>query len=163
MVADWFLGLFTISNLAWFLAGVAATLTWQWVRAHMKNRMLVIHWAWMAVPLIVLIVLYVAAQTQQSANCVREFQTALTQRSAITTQNDEISQRQRMLLYQWLRDASHPPPEIEVLHSNDPRRIEYMQSLTERMDTQIVALWTEQERYDRQRAANPLPEPKCGI
>jgi len=45
-----------------------------------------------------------ANQTQQNADCVREFQQVLRDRSSVTSENDKLSQEQRQLIYGWIHN-----------------------------------------------------------
>lgn len=161
-IVDWFLDLFTVANLAYFVLGGTVTYAYHIVKARMTSGTVIIRWQYFAAPLAAGIVLNVALQTQQNADCVREFQQVLRARSEITTQNDDVSQKQRMLVYGWIHNLIFPPPDIAGLDPQDPRRQKYGLELTQATDREFADLIKLQDEYDRQRAQHTLPPATCG-
>lgn len=161
-MVNWFLDLFTLPNLGYFGLGVAAACVWHWAKAKIKRRTLVLDWRYVAIPFVFGIVAYIAAQTQQNADCVREFNQVLRERSSVTSENDQLSIRQRELIYDWIHNLVFPPSDIAALPGSDPRRQEWAIDLTLETDKQFRESIDEQRRNDAIRAANPLPPPTCG-
>lgn len=159
---DWFLNLFTLEGLAHFLIGVAAASLYHLAKAYVQNRVVVFKWQYVTVPFALMIVMYIAAQTQQNADCVREFNQVLRERSAVTSENDRISIYQRELVYQWMHHLIFPPPDIAKLDINDPVRQQWAVQLTVETDKKFSASIAEQRENEAKRAANPLPPPTCG-
>lgn len=159
---DWFTALFTLPNLGYFSLGIAAAGAWHWVKARIKRRTLILDWRYVAIPFVLGIVVYIAAQTQQNADCVREFNQVLRERSAVTSENDRLSMQQRQLIYDWIHNLVFPPPEIARLDGDDPARQRWAIDLTIETDSKFRESIEEQRRNDAIRAANPLPPPTCG-
>ncbi len=162
-MTDWATQLFTLTHLGAFLFGVTAATAWHAIKARVQHRVLIIHWQYIAVPLVIGIALYLAQETQRSADCVREFQQVLRERSSVTTQNDQISIEQRELIYEWMHNLVFPPPDIARLDEGDPARKEYLQLLTEVTDERFAELIAKQREFERVRSENPLPAPRCGL
>lgn len=156
------LALLSIDHLVSFCAGVAATCAWHFFKARRRREILVIKWQYIATPVVVALAVYMAAETQQNADCVREFQQVLRDRSAVSTENDQISIAQRKLLYNWIHALVFPPPEIAKLPGGDPVREKWAIDLTLQTDKQFRASLDEQRENDEYRAAHPLPPPRCG-
>lgn len=159
---DWFLGLFTASGLVQFSAGVGAACVYHYVKAHLKGRVVVFKWQYMAVPLVLGIAGFITIQTQQNANCVREFQQVLRVRAAITTENDQLSIQQRQIIYNWIHGLIFPPPPISDLDTEDPVRQKWALQFTIETDKTFRASINQQHENDRERAEHPLPAPTCG-
>jgi hypothetical protein len=102
-------------------------------------------------------------QNQQNADCVREFNQVLRERSEITSENDKLSVEQRSLIYDWIHSLLFPPPEIASLPGSDPRREKWAISRTLETDESFKASIEQQRANDARRAANPLPPPTCGL
>lgn len=162
-MVNWVFDLFTLEHLAYYAAGVASACIWHVVKARIQHRIVVIRWQYMAVPLVLGLVLYMGAQTQANADCVREFNQVLRERSAVTSENDQISIYQRELIYNWIHDLIFPPPEVADLPGSDPRREAWAISLTQETDRQFAESIQKQRANDARRAANPLPAPTCGL
>lgn len=160
---NWLLDLFTIEHLGYFTSGVGATCVWHLVKARYQHRIVIIKWQYITVPVAVLIAGYMAIQNQQNADCVREFNQVLRQRSQITSENDKLSIEQRTLIYNWMHDLVFPPPEIARLPGTDPNREKYAIDLTLETDKRFRESLQQQRENDARRAANPLPPPTCGL
>jgi len=161
-MTDWLLELFTIGHLGYFMLGVATAGIWHWVKARFQRKTIIIHWKYLGVPLALCIIGYVAAQNQQNADCVREFNQVLRVRSGISMENDRLSRVERTAFAEWLRVLLNPPPEIAALADDDPRYQEWGRTITQHYYVQIKSIEDQQDANDRVRADNPLPEPTCG-
>lgn len=161
-MTDWFLSLFTLEGLLHFVTGVGAAGVWHLVKARIQGKIVIFRWQYVAVPFAFGITMFVAVQNQQNADCVREFNQTLRERSAITSENDRLSIRQRELIYDWIHNLVFPPPDIAALPGSDPRRENWAINLTLETDRQFRASIEEQRSNDAIRAANPLPPPTCG-
>jgi len=160
---DWFSDLFTAANIGYFMLGVGAAALWHWVKAQLSNRVLVFRWQFVALPIACFIAINVSLQSQQNADCVREFQQVLRDRSALTSENDKLSQQQRLLIYNWMHSLVFPPPDIARLPGNDPVREKWAIDLTVDTDRKYRASLDEQRENDEYRAAHPLPPAPCGL
>lgn len=160
---DWFTDLFTLEHLGFFVLGVTAACTYHIVKAKFQRKVVIINWQYITIPLVVLLAAYMAVQNQQNANCVREFQQTLRERSAITSDNDRLSIEQRVLVYDWMHGLVFPPEDIAALPGSDPRREKYALDLTIATDKKFEASLEQQRENDARRAANPLPPPTCGL
>lgn len=95
-------------------------------------------------------------------DCQRQFNEALRARSAITTENDELSQIQRTALADWLHDLLFPPPDMVKLGRTGPEYNKWALDLTQHYYGIIADAQRKQDENNRERAAHPLPEPTCG-
>lgn len=159
---DWIMDLFTIEGLGHFLIGVASASVWHLVKARFTGATVIFKWQYIGVPLALGVMAYTAIQTQQSADCVREFQQVLRDRSSVTSSNDQLSIQQRQLLYEWMHNLVFPPPEIAGLPGTDPARERWAVALTVETDKEFRASLDQQRENDEFRAAHPLPPPRCG-
>lgn len=159
---DWLLNLFTLAGLGHFLVGVGAASAWHLVKARIRGLTVVFRWKYVAVPFVFGLTMFVAVQNQQNADCVREFNHVLRQRSEITTENDSISLEQRQLLYDWIHSLVFPPPDIAGLDGADPRREKWALDLTIETDHKFDESMRIQRENEAERAAHPLPPPTCG-
>ena len=129
-IVDWFHDLFTVENLAYFVLGGLVTCAYQLVKARLTDRTVIIKWQYFVIPLAMGIALNISLQTQQNADCVREFNQVLRVRSEVTSENDRISIEQRELIYDWIHNLVVPPPEIARLPGRGPRRGKWAINLT---------------------------------
>jgi hypothetical protein len=160
---NWLLDLFALEHLVSFMFGIASATTWHYVKARIQRRILVIKWEYIVIPLAVGVIAYMAVQTQTNADCVREFQQVLRERSQVTSENDRISTDQRELIYGWLHALIFPPSEVAMLDTHDPRRQEYALQLTRATDAKFAELIAQQREFEQIRARNPLPPATCGL
>lgn len=162
-MVDWFLNLFTLNGLFNFMLGVGAAAVWHFVKAKLNGKTVRFNWKYIAIPLVGAIATYISVQTQQNADCVREFQQVLRDRASVTSENDKLSQQQRLLIYNWIHALVFPPPDIARLSGNDPVREKWAVDLTVDMDRKYRASLDEQRENDEYRAAHPLPPATCGL
>lgn len=160
---EWFTDLFTAASLGYFCLGVGVASAWHLIKARFTGKIVIFRWKYIAVPAAIGIALYMSIQTQQNADCVREFQHVLRERSSVTSDNDRISQYQRTLVYDWIHNLVWPPPEIAKLDGADPARQKWAIDLTLETDRKFRASIDEQQENDEFRAAHPLPPPTCGL
>ena len=161
-MADWFISLFTLNGLGHFLIGVGVTSAWHLIKAKLTGKLVIFKWQYITFPLSLAIVMYIAVQTQQNADCVREFQQVLRDRASVTTENDQLSQQQRKLIFDWIHQLVFPPPDIARLPGTDPTHEKWAMDLTLETDKQFRASLDEQRDNDDFRAAHPLPPAQCG-
>lgn len=160
---NWFLDLFTLQGLFHFLVGVASAAAWHLAKAWRRGSIVIFRWQYIGVPLVIGITMYLANQTQSNADCVREFQQVLRDRSSVTVENDKLSQQQRTLIYHWIHNLVFPPPDIARLDGTDPARQKWAIDLTLETDKEFRASLEDQRENDAYRAAHPLPPPTCGL
>lgn len=154
--------LFTIEGLLHFTLGVAAACTYHVAKARLRHRTVTIRWQFFALPLIAGVVIFTAVQTQQNADCVREFNQVLRDRSSVTSENDQLSIEQRRLIYDWMHNLVFPPPEIADLPGTDERRERWALEITVETDKRFRESLEKQRDNDEYRRAHPLPPPTCG-
>ncbi|ACF05018.1 hypothetical protein Nigel_15 [Mycobacterium phage Nigel] len=111
------------------------------------------------------------------AQCQTEFNAALKARSAIASENDEISFKQRGILAQLDEAAGvlvnrqlNPPSAIAALPTNDPRRLAWNEDVTrvyyertQGLRDDIAELRKREAQLQDERRKHPLPEPTCGV
>lgn len=173
IVFEWFSGLATLSGLLYFLAGFASAYITHCVRAKMRHREVTIPWhiAGIAVGLAAIVVITVQTQVayntaketaQEVQDCQKEFNQALRDRARITTENDELSQIQRRIVFDWIHDLIFPPEPYAAMTTDDKRRQAYGLALTIRTEHQFKESLKRQDELQLQRQRSPLPDPTCG-
>lgn len=160
---NWLLNLFTLQGLFHFMVGVGTAAGYHLAKAYARRQVVIFKWQYIAVPLVIGLTMYMANQTQSNADCVREFQQVLRDRSSVTTENDKLSQQQRTLIYHWIHTLVFPPPDIARLDGTDPARQKWAIDLTLETDKEFRASLDDQRENDAYRAAHPLPPPTCGL
>lgn len=160
---DAVLNLFTLQGLFHFATGAGVAGLWHIVKARRRGEIVIFRWKYIATPFVLAIAMYISAQTQQNANCVREFNQTLRVRSAITAENDALSIQQRELIYHWIHTLVFPPPDVADLDPDDPARERWAINFTIETDRLFAASIEEQRVNDTERAAHPLPPPTCGL
>ncbi|QHB37456.1 membrane protein [Mycobacterium phage Aikoy] len=186
-ISDWFVGLFTLSGMAYFIAGYVSAYLIYGIYCMHKHKRLIINWRIPGIMLGITMIAFVSVQTQMAYTiaaktaeevqaCQREFNATLGYRSRISEENDALSIEQRQLLADKDRAETEmwmtvldPPAGISDLASDHPARqawaIQVVQDYTaraKRIDERIDAIRLRQERLQADRAANPLPEATCG-
>lgn len=115
--------------------------------------------------------------SQDVRRCQVEFQQAITARSKISTENDELSRKQRDLLVEygratslWLSQLVNLPEDIAGLPQSDPRVIAWGHAVTQvysehaiRINTKLDVISKRQEQLEQDRRDNPLPQATCGV
>lgn len=178
-------GLFSISSMISFLAGVAGTILFyrvedKWVKDHQsgeekppvhKLRSLWILWS-----LVFVITGYIGFQehetaesvrtlSRQTQDCQRQFQETLKIRSDAGDAQDEWARRKSQAIGGWLRDILFPPEDIARLRNenpNDPRYQQWAITVTSKYLGLIDEAEKEQEAAMKERQEHPYPEPTCG-
>jgi hypothetical protein len=172
-VYEWFTGLATPGGIAYFAAGFAAAFIARWVRCKVKHRKLYIPWRYLGIAIGVSVIVTVSLQSSQAYTtaketaleqkaCQKEFNASLKARSQITSENDELSQQQRQILFDWIHDLIFPPQPYASMTTDDPRRQDYGMSLTINTDRVFKASLERQDALQKQRDEHPLPDPTCG-
>jgi hypothetical protein len=173
-VADWFSGLATIGGFLYFLTGFAAAYATACVRAKVRGRRVQIPWriSGIVVGIAAMIIVTLQAQVayttaketaQEVQDCQREFNAALKARARITSENDEVSQSQRRIVFNWIHRLILPPPPYASMSTNDQRRQDYGYTITIQTEKEFQASLDRQDELQRQRDRSPLPsDPTCG-
>ena len=184
-IIDALSGLFSISSLVSFLAGVGGTILFyrvedRWQSEHPpegnppkvhKLRSLWILWS-----LILVLTGYIGFQQHETAqrvqrisldvqDCQKEFQETLKARSEAGDKQDEWARRKSQAIAGWFRDLLFPPPDILQLRQSDPNNPRYQEwaiGVTSKYLALIDQAEKEQNAAMRERMSNPYPEPKCG-
>jgi hypothetical protein len=81
---------------------------------------------------------------------------------AITKENDDLSEEQRVEIFNFLHDIALPPPPFSTMATDDPRRAQY--GLRRLLETQgrLAASLNRQNVLQAYRDTHPLPDPTCG-
>lgn len=190
---------FSLPFLIGMLVGVVAQRGYCWAVAKyqdhtnplprgQRHRPAAINRVWLAGIVTFVVFGYILVQVNQTeekyrtlardvAACQREFNEALSKRSAISTENDRLSIEQRELLAEvdtaeagWINQLINPPSDIAALELDDPRRQAWNIDVTrvyvertQQLNEQVSRIATRQRELDRERADNPLPTPTCGV
>jgi hypothetical protein len=184
-VSEWIAGLATPGNMLYFILGffTSPVLYWGWCMT--KHRKFYVNWRYLGIALGIAVMLFISIQTQVAYNiaaqtaqdtkaCQAEFQAAIKGSREVTTENDELSVKQRNLLAEkdraetemWLR-LLDPPYPIAELEASDPQRQSYgLQVVREyatkasEIDAQVRLI--SQRQVELQESRPALPEPTCG-
>jgi hypothetical protein len=170
---DWFAGLATIGGFLYFLAGFACAYLIELVAAKVRRRKLAIPWETGGIAIGVAAIVIVTLQTQiayttakntavEVQRCQVEFNEALRARAKITTENDEASQDQRRIIFDWIHDLIFPPEPFSTMDTNDRRRQEYGITRTIQTEQAFQKSLAKQDVLQRQRDEHPYPDPTCG-
>lgn len=170
---DWFAGLATIGGFLYFMTGFATAYAVACIRARLRHTEIKIRWQVAGIAVGVAAIIIVTLQTQVAYNtakdtaeevqqCQREFNDALRARARITAENDELSQAQRRIIFDWIHALLNPPPPINTLETNDPRRQQYGLELTADTERLFRMSLARQDQLQTERERNPLPDPTCG-
>lgn len=172
-VYEWFAGLATVGGFLYFLTGFAAAYATHCIRQKLKHRQIRIRWQIAGIAIGIAAIVIVTAQTQIAYStakstaievqlCQKEFNAALRARARIAAENDELSQVQRRIIFDWIHALLNPPPPIDMLSTNDPRRQEYGLDLTAKTERLFQASLARQDQLQIARDQKPLPDPTCG-
>ena len=172
-VYDWFAGLATISGFMYFLLGFGSAYALACIRAKLRHRNVTIPWhiAGIVVGCVAIFIVTVQTQVayttakdtaQEVQDCQREFNDALKARAQITSENDEVSQDQRRIIFDWIHALIAPPPPYDTMETDDPRRQDYGITVTLATERDFEASLKRQDELQAERASNPLPDPTCG-
>lgn len=172
-VYDWFVGLATIAGMAYFIAGFAAAFIVRWLFCIIRHQDFYVPWRYVGITVGVSVILMVSLQSSQAYNiakesaleqkaCQKEFNTALRARAQITSENDELSQTQRRIVFDWIHDLIFPPEPFASMRTDDPARQDYGLKLTISTEHAFQASLDKQDVLQEQRDAHPLPDPTCG-
>lgn len=172
-VVMWFTGLASPGNLGYFLAGFFSAILIYCVRQKIKHRTVAIPWHLVGIAVGVAVIIGTSVQSsgaynlakqtaQEVQDCQREFNTALKARAKITSENDELSQDQRRIVFTWIHNLIFPPEPYASMDPSDPRRQTYGISLTIDTEQRFQASLNHQDDLQRERDKHQLPEPTCG-
>lgn len=168
-------------NVFWILFGIGLTQVWQWVKCKYYNwkhpeehhEAGKVDWFWVAAAVIFFVMIAIGIQNQHTYSfatqlaqdtkaCQIEFNQALKARAQITTENDELSQEQREVVFHWMHDLIFPPAPYDKMSTDDPRRQQWGIDRTIGASKRFQASIDRQEEIQKKREAHPLPDPTCG-
>ena len=169
----WFYGLATVSGMGYFLLGFVSSYIIFWAWCMHKHKRLSVNWRYAGMAVGIVMIVFVSLQTQIAYNlakvtaqevqdCQREFNDALKSRARIASENDELSQEQRRIVFDWMHNLIFPPEPFAAMETNDPRRQDYGFKLTIRTTEQFQKSLDRQDELQTSRDAHPLPDPTCG-
>lgn len=180
-ILDAFAGLFSITGILAFAAGVVATLTYTRIRAIVDDRIdpdnsphsyslkpLVMLWT-----LIFLMIGYIGVQEEmqaitvrrlvrETAQCEHEFRQVYLTNVAAQRQSDELAKAERAAQVEWLKETTTPPPTIAALHTTDPLYQAWAITMSKNWLDKIGAIESERQHQLDIVASHQLPEPQCG-
>ena len=172
-VYDWFAGLATIGGFLYFLVGFLFAYLVNWVRCKIKHRSTKVQWrlGGIAVGVVAIVITsfqsqfaYITAQqtAKDARACQIEFTAALAERGKISNENDNLSQEQRKIVFDWIHDLTFPPPPYSAMDPNDPERHTYSILRTQDTERKFAELIKRQDALVEERAKRPYPDPTCG-
>jgi hypothetical protein len=172
-MSDWFSGLATPTGIGYFTTGFIAAFVVRAVYCRMKRQPLHLPWRAIGIALGVSAIVVVSLQSSQAYNtakrtalevqdCQRQLFAAITSRARIAAENDEQSQAQRLIVYNWFHDLIVPPQPYASMDTDDPRRQQYGLALTVATEREFQKSLNRQDELQRQRDAHKLPDPTCG-
>lgn len=173
VVGDWFSGFATIGGWLYFLAGFGFAYAQACIRAKLKHKQVQLPWRLAGIAIGISAMIVVTMQTQvaydtakrtaqEVQDCQREFNQALRSRVRISNENDEISQTQRRILFDWIHNLIFPPPPYDRMVTNDPRRQDYGLTVTINTESALKRSFARQDELQAERDSHPLPDPTCG-
>lgn len=162
-LAQWFSELFTTpAHIGYLLLGMSIAWAWQGGRAYVQNRKLTFNMKPLIILLCVGILAFITVSTHRNNECIQQFNEVLRVRSAIATENDQLSIDQRKIVFNWMHSLVFPPPHIAPLENTDPRRQQWAIQLTLDADDAFAKSLERQRINEEERAKHPLPNPTCG-
>jgi hypothetical protein len=172
-ILNWFSGFATFGAWLYFLAGFGFAYAQACVRAKLRHKDLRLPWRLAGVAIGISAMFVVTMQTQiayttaketaqEVQDCQREYNRALVARAQITSENDELSQIQRKIVFDWIHALLFPPPPFDKLPPGDPRRQEYGLTLTFHTERDFQKSLNRQDQLQDYRDHHPLPDPTCG-
>lgn len=173
VVGDWFEGFATIGGFMYFLAGFGFCYAQACIRAKMRHKEVRLPWRLAGIAVGIAAMIVVTMQTQvayttaqetarEVQECQREFNQALQDRARIAAENDELSQIQRRILFNWIHDLIFPPEPYTSMATDDQRRQAYGFTLTTKTEHALKQSMNRQDELQVERARKPLPDPTCG-
>jgi len=172
-MSDWLSGLVTPAGIAYFITGFIAAFVVRAIYCRIKKQPLHLPWRHIGIALAISAIIVVSLQSSQAYNtakrtalevqeCQRELFAAITARARIAAENDEQSQAQRLIVYNWFHDLIMPPDPYASMDTDDPRRQKYGLALTVATEREFQRSLNRQDELQRQRDAHKLPDPSCG-
>jgi hypothetical protein len=81
----------------------------------------------------------------------------------VSTENDDLSQRERDAFRQVLISISNPPPELAALPYNDPIRQDHIQNVVTEQVRVLVEIGEQKRANAKYRTEHPYPDPDCAL
>ena len=172
-ISEWFHGLATIGGFLYFLAGFLFAYIIHYIRCKIKHRSPKAQWrlGGIAVGVVAIVITSFQSQSayitaQQTAKdaraCQIEFTAALAERVKISNENDNLSQEQRTIVFDWIHDLIFSPPPYSAMDPNDPERQAFAILRTQDTERKFGELIKRQNALIEERARHPYPDPTCG-
>lgn len=172
-VYEWFSGLATPGGVAYFLFGFMFAFIARWIYCRAKHQELRIPWQNIGITIGVSAIVVVSLQSSEAYStakqtavevqaCQKEFNAALRQRAQINDENEELSQTQRLIVFNWIHNLIFPPPPYSDMPTSDPERQAYGYGITIETEKRFQRSIDRQKELTDERARNPLPDPTCG-
>lgn len=172
-IYQWFASLATLSGFLFFLAGFAAPHALYFIRCKIEHRSMKFSWCHSGIAVGVSTIIIISLQTQTAYNiakdtaetarsCQIEFAEALSARAKITTENDDISQEQRKIVFNWIHNLAFPPEPWASMEVGDPRRGQYNMIRTAEAERDFQSSLKQQDYLLQKRAESMFPDPTCG-
>lgn len=157
---------FTLTGMIIFFSGVGSACLWHVIKQryikHREPADLRIVGIIAGVAALVFIGMQNTQLASEVRDCQREFNHALRARAQISAENDEVSQTQRRIVFDWIHNLIFPPPPFDVMSTDDPRRQDYGLTITIQTEKLFRTSLAKQDELQAERDRRPLPDPTCG-
>lgn len=172
-IMEAFSNLATVGGLIDVVIGFILAYIFNFIWCHRHHKRAQVNWRYIGIAIGCIMIAFTSIQTQVAYNtakktaqevrdCQREFNSALQARSQITSENDEVSQNQRRIVFNWIHSLIFPPEPYASMDPNDPRRQAFGISLTIKTEHEFQASLNYQDELQKARDTHQLPEPTCG-
>lgn len=163
----------TFSGLIDFAIGFGFAYLINYIRCLRKHQRPKINWRYTGIAIGCVMIVFSSLQTQIAYNiaketaqevqdCQREFNSSLNYRAKINDEDQQLSQAQRLIVYNWIHDLIFPPEPYASMDLSDPRRQTYGITRTFETEHSFQASLNRQDVLQSERNKHPLPEPTCG-
>lgn len=172
-VITWFMGFATFSGFAYFMTGFAISYAWWWWRCLKRHQKVALPWRYMGIAIGVAAILITSLQSAQAyttaeqtsreqRECNIQFRAILLERAKITSENDDLSEEQRLIVFNWFSEILFPPSPWKELSVDDPVRQQYVLNRTLETQAAFRASVDRQNAIQVEREKHVYPDPTCG-
>lgn len=172
-IYDWFAGLATVGGFAYFMLGFFVSYAYWWFRCKQRHETVRLPWHYAGIAIGVIAIIITSLQSSQAFNkantiaaqqaeCNIQFRRTLIERAKTSKENDEYSEKQRRIVFEWLTVILFPPPPYKDMGVNDPERQQFSLSQTLQAQDRYRASIEAQDRVQAERDKHIYPDPTCG-
>ena len=155
---------FTVQAICGYVAGAFTAVLIVWLsdrkrQSHdvHKIRLMAVIWAVM-----VLFVGYVSIGIERNTVCIIEVLGTLASRARLSDQADQLSDKRDEAATNWITTKDFPPPSIAALRWEDPVRQQWIHDQDAYYVAQIRDTQSERRKALADKAAQQVPESRCG-